>query len=484
VNPIRWRPVVTALAVGVPLAACEVGPNYRLPDAAVINAKAAKGSFVGAANASVSEEPVPDAWWRLYDDPRIDQWVLDALASNTDLRKADANLERSRASVKEIQALRQPSATVSAGVQYAQLAGEQYLQHVTPPRNTYYDTQMTVAFDLDLFGGIRRGIEAAKADDEATESARDLVRVNVAAETLRAYADACGAGQQLAAAQKSLGIQTETLALNERLYSGGRATALDVTQVREQVDQQIGIIPPLEAARRNALFRMATLTGKPPAEYRQELESCETPPRLLRPLPVGDGAALLKRRPDVREAERQLAAATANIGVQTAALYPDVAIGVPLGSLGATPDAFTSPTNFWGIGGLLQWQANQSATRAKIAEAQASARLALANFDGVVLTALRDLEIALNNYTHDLAREASSKQDVEDAEIALKDAERLLVRGRATALNVATAQRAYATAVQTLAQLESAITEDQIAVFLALGGGWNTEPKAHTQSEG
>jgi outer membrane protein, multidrug efflux system len=484
VNPIRWRPFLPALAIGVLLAGCEVGPNYRLPDAALINAKAAKGSFVGAANASVSEEPVPDAWWQLYDDPRIDQWVLDALASNTDLRKADANLERSRASVKEIQALRQPSATVSAGVQYAQLAGEQYLQRITPPRNTYYDTEMTVAYDLDLFGGIRRGIEAAKADDEATESARDLVRVNVAAETLRAYADACGAGQQLAAAQKTLGIQTETLDLNERLYSGGRATELDVTRVREQVDQQLGTIPPLEAARRNALFRMATLTGKPPAEYRRELESCETPPRLIRPLPVGDGTALLKRRPDVREAERQLAAATANIGVQTAALYPDVAIGVPLGSLGATPDAYTSPTNFWGIGGLLHWQANQNATRAKIAEAQASTRLALANFDGVVLTALRDLEIALNNYAHDLAREASSKQDVEDAEIALKDAERLLIRGRANSLNVADAQRAYAAAEQTLAQLESAISEDQIAVFLALGGGWNTEPKAQTQSEG
>jgi outer membrane protein, multidrug efflux system len=472
-SPMRCSSLLL-LATSILMSGCEVGPNYRRPDAALINSETAKGSFVGATNAAVSEDAPPDAWWQLYDDPRLDEWVRESLSSNTDLRKADANLARSRALVQEVKALRQPSFAVSAGVQYAQLAGEQYLLPVTPPRGTYYDTQLTVAYDLDLFGGIRRGIEAAQADDEAVEAARDLVRVNVAAETLRAYVDACGAGQQLSAAQRILRIQSDNLALTERLYHGGRATTLDVTQTRQLVDQQTGSIPPLEAARRNALFRMATLTGKPPAEYHRDLESCDRTPRLLRPLPVGNGAELLRRRPDVREAERQLAAATANIGVQTAALYPDIVIAAPLGSIGAVHDAYTSPTNTWGIGGLLSWQANQNATRARIAQAQASTRLALANFDGVVLVALQDLEVALNNYAHDLAREDSSTQSVTDAEQALKDAERLQVGGRATSLTVVDAQRAYATAAQTLAQLETSISDDQIAIFLALGGGWNT----------
>jgi outer membrane protein, multidrug efflux system len=470
------RALLTALVLAVDalFAGCEVGPNYKVPDTALVNSATAKGSFVGADSNAVSEEAVPDAWWQLYDDPRIDQWVLDALSSNTDLRKADANLERSRAYVREVRALRQPNVALTAGVQYAQLAGEQYLLRITPPKDTYYDTELTVAYDLDLFGGIRRGIEAAQADDEAVEGARDLIRINVAAETLRAYADACGAGEQLAAAQRTLGIQNESLALTERLYRGGRATNLDVTRVRQLLDQQTGTIPPLEAARRNALFRMATLTGQAPGEYRRELESCDAPPRLLQPLPVGNGAMLLKRRPDVRQAERELAAATAGIGVQTAALYPDIAIAAPLGSLGAVRDAYTSPTDFWGLGGLLHWQANQSATRAKIAQAKASARLALANFDGVVLVALRDLEVALNNYAHDLAREDSSKQAVQDAQLYLRDAQRLQVGGRATSLSVVDAERAYDTAEQTLAQLETSICEDQIAVFLALGGGWKT----------
>jgi NodT family efflux transporter outer membrane factor (OMF) lipoprotein len=474
----QMRRSALILAASALLVGCEVGPDYRRPDSALINAETARGSFVGAGDAAISDEQSPDAWWQLYDDPRLSEWVRVALSSNTDLRKAEADLARSRASVREARAARQPGVAVTAGVQYAQLAGEQYLQPVTPPRDTYYDTELTVAYDLDLFGGIRRGIEAAEADDQAVEAARDLVRVNVVAEALRAYADACGAGQQLTAAEKSLRIQTESLELTQRLYQGGRATTLDVTQIRQLVDQQTGTIPPLQAARRSALFRLAALSGKPPAEYYRELETCDTAPRLLRPLPVGNGAELLRRRPDVREAERQLAAASANIGIQTAALYPDIQIAVPLGSVGAVRDAYTSPTNFWGIGSLVHWQANQSATRARIAQAQASAQLALANFDGVVVAALRDVEVALNNYTHDLAREDSSTQAVADAERALKYAERLQVGGRATALTVVDAQRAYATAEQTLAQLEASISDDQIATFLALGGGWNTRQES------
>jgi outer membrane protein, multidrug efflux system len=451
---------------------CTVGPSYQVPQSALINSPAATQLFVASGDPSLSDASVPPSWWHLYEDHRLDEWVEEALRSNTDLRRADANLERSRAALKETQALRQPSAAVYAAVQYSQLAGEQYLLPITPPRDTYYATELTVSYDLDLFGGIRRGIEAARADDEAVEAARDLVRVNVAAETIRAYVEACGAGMQLEAAIRVLSVQQQSLALTERLFHGGRAIDLDVTKARQLVDQQTGVIPSFEAARRNSLFRLATLTGKPPAMFARDLETCASPPRLTRPLPVGDGTALLKRRPDVREAERELAAATANIGVRTAQLYPDIAIGLPVGSIGAARDAYTSPTNYFGIGAVLTWQANQSAARARVQEAQASARFALANFDGVVLGALRDTETALNVYVHDLQREDSTRRARDEAERAVRDSERLQGAGRASSLAVIDAQRAYATSEQTLAQLETALSEDQVAVFLALGGGW------------
>jgi len=279
------------------------------------------------------------------------------------------------------------------------------------------------------------------------------------------------------AARKSLALQRQSLELTKELMRRGRAIDLDVTRSQQLVDQLATSIPGLEAGRRNALYRLATLTGRPPSQFDSDLKDCATPPRLTTPLPIGDGAALLKRRPDIRESERQLAAATAAIGVATAQLYPDVRIGVGAGSIGASADAFTSPTNFWQVGSVLSWQANQSAARARIAAANATAKIALARFDGTVLTALADTESALNTYTHDLQREASAEAARDDAATVEREAETLQVGGRATALTVIDAQRALAAAEQSLAQLKSAISDDQVAVFLALGGGWESAPR-------
>jgi len=466
------------------LSACMVGPSYRLPEQALVNAPAAKGAFVQSADPALSGTPLPTYWWRLYSNPRLDALVEEALSANTSLRMADANLEHSRALLSEAKTLRQPSVAIGGSIERAQLAGEQYLLPITLPRSNYYEMGLTVGYDLDLFGGIRRGIEAAAADDAAVEAARDLVRVNVAAETARAYADACGLGLQLVAANKSLALQRQSLGLTKQLFNGGRAIDLDVTRSQQLVDQFSASIPGLEAGRRNALYRLATLTGRPPSQFDTDLEECATPPRLTEPLPIGDGAALLRRRPDIRAAERQLAAATAGIGVATAQLYPDIRIGVSVGSIGAVTDALTSPTNFWQLGSVLSWQANQSAARARIAGANATAKLALAHFDGTVLTALADTESALNTYVHNLQREASAEAARDDAATVEREAEGLQVAGRATALTVIDAQRTLAAAEQSLAQLKSAISDDQVAVFLALGGGWEGAPGVSVRTAG
>ena len=467
------RVVLLVAMSAMVLEACMVGPSYRLPDRALVNAPAAKGAFSASTDPAVAPAALPPNWWRLYSDRKLDALVEEALAANTDLRMANANLERSDALLREAKSQRQPSVPIGASIAYAQLAGEQYLQPITPPRSGYYSGSISVGYDLDLFGGIRRGIEAARANDEAVEAARDLVRVNVAAETARAYADACGAGLELEAAGRSLTLQRKSLDLTQQLLRGGRAIDLDVTRSQELVDELIAAIPSLQAGRRNALYRLAMLTGRAPSQFDRDLEECATPPRLGEPLPIGDGAALLKRRPDIRETERQLAAATAEIGVATAQLYPDISIGVGAGSIGTVATAFTSPTNSWQVGSILSWQANQSAARARIAAANASAKMALAHFDGTVLGALADTESALNVYVHDLRREEGLRAAREDAARAERDAERLQVAGRATALDVIDAQRTLAAAEQSLAQLEAGISTDQVAVFLALGGGWD-----------
>ncbi|MEJ1964896.1 MAG: TolC family protein [Gammaproteobacteria bacterium] len=459
-----------ALATG-----CTVGPNYRVPDEALINSKTANGAFISGGDSAVTATDLPANWWRLYDDPTLDTLIDAALSANTDLRMAGAALARSNALLSEVRTLRQPGIPIEAGIEYGQTAGEQYLLRVKPPRNTGYEAKVVVGYDLDLFGAIRRGIEAATADYESVAAARDLVRVNVVAETARAYANVCGSGIELSTARRSILLQQQSLELTQRLQKAGRATDLDVTRSRQLVEQLTSTVPALESGQRNALYRLTTLTGRTPKEFDQAVATCASPPRLRQPIPVGDGALLLKRRPDLRRAERLLAAATAEIGVATAQLYPDITLGISFGSIGAKRDFLTPPTNFWDLGSLVKWQANQSAARARIAAARAGAQLALANFDGTVLESLREIETALSTYVHDLQREEILRAGRDDAGKAAADAQRLQVGGRATQIVVIDAQRTLAAAEQSLAQIQTAIAGDQIAVFLALGGGWEAE---------
>jgi NodT family efflux transporter outer membrane factor (OMF) lipoprotein len=469
---MRPLPIAAALLVALGLAACTVGPRYAVPKQALVHAPTANGAFVGAANPAFAPAPPPDGWWRLYQDPRLDGLIAQAFAANTDLRVAEANLERSRALLQEVRAARQPGGAINFDGGWGQLSGEAYLIDAQVPATGLYDTGISVAYDLDLFGRLRRAVEAAKADDEAVEAARDLVKVNVAAETTRAYVEICDAGAELVTARRTLALQAQHLQMTRQLVAAGKGTSLDETRAKALQSQLEATLPTLEARQRNAVLRLTTLIGRPPAEFDRTLESCAAPPRLAAPLPVGDGAALLKRRPDVRGAERRLAASTAEIGVAVAALYPDVKLGASLGSTGSMTDIFSAATNRFGVGPSISWQVNQSAVRARIAAAKAETKADLARFDGTVLRALRETEGALNVYTHDLDREASLREASRQADKTAADAGRLHAQGRVGALTALDAQRTAAAADQALAAQASQVSLDQVGVFLALGGGW------------
>ncbi len=218
-----------------------------------------------------------------------------------------------------------------------------------------YGTGITIGYQIDLFGQIRRAIEASKADEEASRAAYDAARITVAAETVRAYVDACASGHELTVARQSLDLQRQSADLTSRLVRAGRGTALDFTRSQGQVEQIRANIPQLEAQHRVALYRLVVMTGRPPSEYPKSLDGCATEPTLTSLIPVGDGAGLLRRRPDIRLAERQLAAATARIGVATADLYPKIAFELTGGSTGAINDIFKDATQDYGIGPVISW---------------------------------------------------------------------------------------------------------------------------------
>lgn len=447
-----------------------MGPDYtsELPRAT------AQASLQASGQAPFVPEAPPDDWWRLYDDPRLEGLVAEALAANTDLRVAAANLALARATLREVRAGRSIDTNVSAAASYGRESGAAQGLDESLPEGELYDAGLDVGYQIDLFGRLRRAIEASRADVEAVQAAYELTRITVVAETVRAYADVCNAGRRLSVARRSVEVQEQTFDLTRRLFEGGRATALETNQAGTLLEQTRAEIPALQALQQTALYRLAVLTGRPPAEFPAEFAACAAPLRLDRPIPVGDGAALLARRPDVRVAERRLAAATARIGVATAELYPSISIG---GSIGTTAtsigDIASGAALRYSLGPLISWSfPNMAVARARIAQAEATADASLAEFDGTWLTALRETESALTNYARGLDRTAALERGVERAREAARIARIRYEAGRESFQIVLDAERQLALAEAALAQAQGQLSADLVTLFLSLGGGW------------
>jgi NodT family efflux transporter outer membrane factor (OMF) lipoprotein len=374
------------------LSACVVGPNYQRPATPM----AAAGGFAEIPKGSVvSAARLPDQWWRLYDDPVLDRLVGAALAHNTDIRAAAANLARARAVLSEHRGARLPSTDEGASYTRSRTNASQ-----SPTGKAFETDYFSVGFDasyeIDLFGGVTRAIEAARGDTETAAAQLDAARVSVAAETAAAYATACGDAAQKTVAIESAGLQQKTFDLTNVLFTAGRGNRRDVERADVLLAQTQAQIPGFEAEHRASLYALAVLTGRSPEEVDADATKCAAPPQMRVVIPVGDGAALLARRPDIRAAERALAADTARVGVATADLYPSIRLFGSIALGGTDPGSVFKRSGFsFSIGPLISWNfPNQTIARARLHQAEAGADLQLAIFDGAVLTALKEVEQA------------------------------------------------------------------------------------------
>lgn len=432
----------------------------------------AQGAFVSAKGSAFADTPLPDHWWHLYEDPRLDTLVEEALAANADLRVAEANLRKADAVVRETAGQRALNTMLGADADLERdytttSAGADM------PGVATYDLGLTLSYPLDLAGKIRRGIEASEADREAVTAARDAVRVSVAAATAKAYADVCAANYQMVTVKKVIALQQQTLDATTRLKLGGRGTAFDVSRARTAVQTSKASLPAFVARRQAALYLLASLLGKPPADYPAEVATCAALPHLASVMPVGDGAALIRRRPDVRQVERSIAADTARIGVATADLYPSVSIGGGIITDGKVENIGKSDSFGFSLGPLLSWSfPNRPIVKAKIDAANAQVDADVARFDAVVLEALRSTETALETYARDRDKAAALGEAAQSAGVSAGQAGRLFRFGRGDFLSLLTAQSALASAQVSHAAAQAALVDDQIAVFMALGGGW------------
>ena len=457
------------------LAACAaVGPDYERPAGAAINGKAANGPFLGGAAPAFVREPVPGDWWRLYESPVLDGLVHEALVANTDLRIAAGNIERALAGQDYADAGRRPTTSLSASTSYGRRSAEEELRPGNPlPNKLSYGLGVGISYQVDLFGQIARTIESARADTSAARAAYDATRVTVVAETTRAYLDACSLGREIAVANRQVALQEKSTELTQALFNGGRGNRLDLTRASAQVDQVRAGIPALNAQRSLALYRLAVLTGHAPGDFPLAVQACDQEPHLSRPIPIGDGASLLSRRPDIRRAEFELHSATARIGVATADLYPKITLGASLGSAGLGKNFLDADTFKFSIGPLISWQfPDRSRIQARIRAADADQQVALARFDGTVLNALKEAESALETYARDLERRALLEAARQKARRAAEDTQQLFALGRQGYLPVLDADRTLTTLEQSVAAADSKLASDQVNLFLALGGGW------------
>ena len=460
--------------LGVMLSACSmVGPDYHLPADAAIQRKDFQGDLAVAGKPVVST-PVPADWWRLYRDPRLDQLVQQAMASNTDLRVAAANLSRARAQVDEAEAAGGWSGGVKMGAQRLQEAGQAFLLPEKVPVANVADIGISASYQFDLWGVLQRGIEAAKANADATQAAADTARITLVADVVRAYTQVCAANEEREIAQHSLDLQSQSTTLIQRLRDAGRGDETQVTRSQTQFKSLRADLPRYEAARQAGLFRLSMLLAKPVDQLPAGTATCAELPKIAQLVPVGDGAALLKRRPDIRQAERRLAAATAGIGIATGELYPDISIGATIGTVGIVSDLGDPSTNRWGFGPSLSWKVPTNGARARIREAEASTQGALAHFDGVVLNAIRETQTGLAQYSALLQRRDALADAEQSAKLAADQTHRFFQAGRESFLADLQATRTYTDVTAQLAAANTQVAMSQIDLFLALGGGWES----------
>lgn len=533
--PRLLAPAVAPLVALMPLAGCAVGPNYRHPPVA----PSAGLRFSGGTPAASIVTPLPLGWWHLYQDPVLDDLVARALVANTDLRIAAANLARAQAELREARSERLPTTQITGGATYGRgsvvipgsgragvssnsggtgtgssngsttggttgtgtgtggstgssstgggtgtggtgssSGSNQSAGEAGSGTGVIYSAGFGVAYEIDLFGRITRAIQAARADAEATQATEDAVRVTVAADTTDAYLRGCVLQEQIDVALASLKLVAQSYAITQRQVRLGAASDYDLSRIGVLVEQTRSAVPQLVAQRQSALFSLATLTGRPPAEIPPAAAACRKAPRIAQQLPVGDGAALLRRRPDIREAERTLAADVARIGVATADLYPSITLGGAVNAQGRGVRSATSRSGLsFGVGPLISWFfPNISAARARVAESRAQAAASLARFDGAVLTGLRETEQALATYAGEIERNAALAAAVRNSRRAFDLSNTQLQFGSISQLEQIDVQRDLVSTQSALAQSNATLADDQVAVFRALGGGWEQAP--------
>jgi len=465
----KSRFLLAPLAAAV-LAACAVGPDYHAPEP-----KAAE-KFDNL-EATYSADQGTAQFWQTFADSELDKLVTEALASNHDLRIAMTRVNEARALRRDAAFDLAPSVTAGGGYTKTRTATAVTLPG-TARQTEYYDAGFDAFWELDFFGGVRRGLEASNAELGAEEAALRDVQVIVTAEVTRTYFELRGQQQQLDVARRNVANQQSTLDLAQVRLDAGSGTEFDTARAQAQLSATLGTIGPLEAAVARSIHRLSVLVGREPGALRADLAPPQNLPPLPGIVPVGDPAGLLRRRPDIRVAERELAGATARIGVAVADLFPRVTFtgsaGYVASSSGALGDRGTdayvlAPGISWGIFDLGHVQA-------RIGAAKWRKEGTLLRYEQTVIQALEETEDSLVTHARARDRLVHDEAAVRASNTAAGLARVRYENGASDFLQVLDAERTLLQSEDQLARSRTEAATSLIAVYKALGGGWEGAP--------
>ena len=477
------RKSIIAFFVSAALSGCAVGPNYHRPTTQVATqfpTTAPKQETRGESSASndvYSHAPAQTEFWKQFDDPVLNGMIGDALAANYDLRIALGRLVQAGALRNESRFDLAPTVTASGGYTKQRVPAVE-----NPGGGAYtsklYDAGFDATWELDFFGGVRRSIEARNAELEGEEANLHDAQVSVIAEVARNYFELRGAQTQLAVARGNVKNQQQVLALAQAQLEAGSGTDLDVARAQSQLSTTLSTIGPLEAAVSRSIHRLGVLTGRDPDALTDMLSAPHELPPLPQIVPVGTPEELLRRRADIRSAERNLAASTALVGVAVSDLFPKVTFTGNFGYAAAEPAGLGSAASrSYMIGPGITWAAfNLGRVHAEIAGARAGAVIALDQYHGTVLNALQETEDALVTHARDRDQLLHAQDAARASATAAKLAQIRYKGGMVDFLSVLDAERTQLETEDALARSRTEAATSLIAVYKALGGGWETAP--------
>lgn len=457
------------------LAGCMVGPDFQRPRVEMPAAYVGRG----AQPAPPPADPVAASlvrWWGLFDDPVLAGLVERALQSNLDVQVAEARVRQARAAVQGAQSFLWPTVDSSASVRRSRTPG--------PLGNrgnvgTLYQAGFDAGWELDLFGGVRRTVEAAEADLAGTEAARRDVLVSLAGEVAQTYIDLRSFQQRIAIARRNLETQTRSAGITRQRFLAGFVSGLDVASAEAQAATTAAAIPLLESAAQQSVYRLSILLGLNPADLLPELSIPGPIPLQPPAVPLGLPSELLQRRPDIRLAEARAHAASARIGAATAELFPRFTIGGSAGVTSADLGSIGPANRFWSLGPAVSWNVfDAGRTRAAIEQQEAIGDETLLVYRQAVLNALQEVENALVASTKEQERRDELVKAVASNRKALDLSMRLYTQGQTDFLSVLESQRALTLTEDALANSTGTVLTELVALYKALGGGWEGTPDA------